>query len=205
MTHERSSNPTGIQLPFRLKERLLETLADIADIGIVLAAGDENLVYLNNVARALWCPDGIDSTISCAADLWRQVLSRATDPERLLDHIQKIRMRPESAAEFRFSLANDRYVAVQTVPCDTGEGGRGRLWTFRHSERRVTGPSATIVQLAELLASIIQAGILVDDGLDLSLSAERYRSEVERCAQQALALVQQMSPDRRRETRESDQ
>lgn len=193
MINEASSHPAGMALPFRLKERLLETLADTAGIGIVLIAGNSDLLYINSVARELWSPSGICPTLSCAADLWRQILTRAADPETFLERVENIGMNSEDCAEFRFKFSSDSYVTVQTAPCDTGESGIGRLWTFRQTERRATGPSATIARLTELLGSIIQAGFVAGEGLDLALSAERYRNDVERYAHQALTLVQQIS------------
>jgi hypothetical protein len=193
MTNERLPAPSAIDIPFRLKERLLETVAETAGIGIVLVSAYANLVYVNSAARALWCPKGISPTMSCAADLWRQILVRANDPEALLENVKNTGMQPEDSGEFCIHFSDGQIIAVQTTPCDTGEGYPGRLWTFRRTERGSPGPSSAVGKVSELLASIIQSSILPGEGLELSPSLERYRIHIKRCAQRALELLQQMA------------
>jgi PAS domain-containing protein len=196
MTNEHSAAPSAIDLPFRLKERLLETLADTAGIGIVLVSGCANLLYVNSVARALWCPKGISPTMSCAADLWRQILSRAEDPENLLEDVKNTGMQPEDTGEFRFTTSDGRSIVVQTAPCDTGDGYLGRLWTFRETECRAQGPSSNAAEVAESLASIVQLSVLAGRCSEWTSQAERYRIDVQRSAQRALELIQRISSDK---------
>jgi len=154
------------------------------------------LLYVNRIARALWCPKGICPTMSCAADLWREILSRAEDPEALLEDVKNTGMQPEDQGEFRLMTADGQSIAVQTAPCDTGEGYPGRLWTFRETECCAPGASSNVAEVTERLASIIQLSVLAGEGNAWTTQAERYRVEVQRSAQRALELIERMTLDK---------